>query len=623
MSSKKLTSSKKEKHHISNLLQNPFTIAKSIYKKRINILNAQQSESLVSDNLNNVTLDYEILDNTISDDNISLDTNNATDLDISFQDNNEEERKPKHARLTKDNCKWNPTWEITYPWLYLGKKEDRSALFCKLCETAQFHNNFVTGCEYLKEQSIKRHIETKDHQQLIKKREKLQLSLEVGFTQNLRTNKSPVIRSLINTYWLAKNIVATSKITELTSLIEFHTEYDTTELCSSYILNHPLLESLEIKSRADYGSYSNNHAARDFIDAIGRVIEEVICQEIRESPVWSIMIDESNTITASKNLAIISKHISKNVPVYRYLGMIELTEGTANAIVKELNIFIHAKNLPINRLMNMGSDGASVMLAAQLKQQNPYLIEIHCISHRLALASEDAAASIPYLSNYNDIVRNLYSYFSKSYIRMAHLKMVEKNLEEPELHLLKIITTRWLSLSNVVSNLHRIINSVIQALYEDYEISKTAHALYNMIDQNFLLTTYFLADILNDLRRLTLIFQSDYVSLHEIKIQLNTVIQKITSDFLGANGQEPTWGNHLYQFLEKENILSNHIPSHIQQFARATIKNLQIRFPDHEILNAFYIFDPRNLPGSTSLNEYGDKEITTIAKFYGISKNIK
>ncbi|CAG8806039.1 23017_t:CDS:2, partial [Cetraspora pellucida] len=404
-----------------------------IYEKRIDILNAQQSESLVSDNLNNITLDYEILDNTISDDNISLDTNNATDLDISFQDNNKEERKTKHAHLTKDN---------------------------------------------------------------------------------------------------SKNIVATSKITKLTSLIEFHTEYDTTELCSSYILNHPLLESLEIKSCADYRSYSNNHAARNFIDAIGRVIEEVI---------------------SSKNLAIISKHISKNVPVYRYLGMIELTKETANAIVKELNIFIYAKNLPINRLINMGSDGASIMLgcnnsvAAQLKQQNPYLIEIHCISHHLALASEDAAASIPYLSNYNNIVRNLYSYFSKSYIRMAHLKM--------------------LSLSNVVSNLHHIINSVIQALYEDYEISTTAHTLYNMIDQNFLLTTYFLADILNDLQCLTLIFQSDYISLYEIKIQLNTVIQKITSDFLEANGQESTWGNHLYQFLEKENIISNYILFHIQQFA--------------------------------------------------------
>ncbi|CAG8813107.1 24986_t:CDS:2 [Cetraspora pellucida] len=179
------------------------------------------------------------------------------------------------------------------------------------------------------------------------------------------------------------------------------------------------------------------------------------------------MINESNTITASKNLAIISKHISKNVPVYHYLDMIKLTEETANAIVKELNIFIYAKNLPINRLMNMKSDRESIMLgcnngvAAQLKQQNLYLIEIHCISHRLALANEDTAASISYLSNYNNIVRNLYSYFSKSYIRIAHLKMVEKNLEKPELHLLKIITTRWLLLSNVVSNLHRIINSVI------------------------------------------------------------------------------------------------------------------------------------------------------------------
>lgn len=158
------------------------------------------------------------------------------------------------------------------------------------------------------------------------------------------------------------------------------------------------------------------------------------------------MIDESNTVKMDKNLAIISKHISKNLPIYHYLGMIELKEGTADAIVNELSTFIQAKNLLINRLMNIGSNGASVMLgcnngvAVQFKK-NPYLMEHHCISHRLALASENAASAVLYLAEYNDIVRSLYNYFSNSYLRMEHLKMIETRLEEPELHLLKIVTT--------------------------------------------------------------------------------------------------------------------------------------------------------------------------------------
>ncbi|CAG8716819.1 9136_t:CDS:2, partial [Racocetra fulgida] len=97
----------------------------------------------------------------------------------------------------------------------------------------------------------------------------------------------------INTYWLAKNLVATSKITDYTSLTEYHVKY-TEEIHTSleiYTLDYPLFELLE-ESCADYGSYSNK----------------------------------------------------------------------PDAIVNELSIFIQAKNLPIDRLMNIGSDGASVML---------------------------------------------------------------------------------------------------------------------------------------------------------------------------------------------------------------------------------------------------------------------
>ncbi|CAG8698394.1 15465_t:CDS:10, partial [Gigaspora rosea] len=493
-------------------LSTPMTLIQNAKKRETNILTNEKSASSSTTSLDNII--------SLDGDQVISSSENNSDNAFS-SDYNYKKPKPKFAQLTKENLKWNPTWEITYPWLRLDEKKEKPVLFCKLCESAKLNNNFVMGCEYLKEQSIKRHIKTKDHQKLIKTRDKLQISLEIGFTNQLGTSHLS----------LAKNLVATSKINDLTSLTEYHVKCNSTEEYT------PL-------------------------------IEEAICQEIRESPVWSIIIDESNTVTMDKNLAIISKHISKNLPIYRYLGMIELKEGTADAVVNELSTFIQAKNLPINHLMNIGSAGRNNGVAVQFKKKNLYLMEHHCISHRLALAK--------------------------------HLKMIETQLEEPELHLLKLVTTRWLSLSNVVSNLYHIINSVIRALQEDYTISKTASMLFDMIDQKFLLTTSFLADILGDLQRLTLIFQANDISLYEVKIQIDMVIQKITSDFLGTDNQEPTWRNYL-----------------------PTIENLQARFPDREITNAFYIFDPRNLLGTISSTEYRNKEIALIANFYGTSKTIQ
>ncbi|CAG8729692.1 7653_t:CDS:2, partial [Racocetra persica] len=333
------------------------------------------------------------------------------------------------------------------------QKKEKPALFCKLCESAKLNNNFITSC----------------------------------FTNQLGTSHLSVIRNLVNTYWLVKNLVATSKITDLTSLTKYHVKcieeiYTPVEI---YTLDYLLFELLE-ESHADYGSYSNKY--------------------------------ESTTVIMDKNLVIISKHISKNLLVYHYLGMIELKEGTADAIVNELSIFIQAKNLPIDRLMNIGSDKHNNGVVAQFKKKNPYLIKHHCISYRLALASENTASAVLYLAEYNDIVQSLYNYF------------------------------------------------IIQALQEDYKILKTASMLFDMIDQKFLLTTSFLADILSDLQ---------------------------------------------------QDLLTSNIPPHIQQFAQATIENLQAHFPDHETTNVFYIFDLYNLPRTILPTEYRNKEIALIANFYG------
>ncbi|CAG8828822.1 2891_t:CDS:2, partial [Gigaspora margarita] len=260
--------------------------------------------------------------------------------------------KPKVVRFSRDNFKWNPTWKITYTWLHLAK----------------LNNNLITGCEYLKEQLIKQYIKTKDHQKLIKIQDKLQISLEIGFINQLET----------------------TKIIDLISLTKYYIKCNSSEeynLVKIYILNYLLFESLKEESHANYRNYSNKHAAQEFIDAIEKLLKRLFAKRFRSL-------------------------------------------------------------------------------------------------------------------------------------------------------------------------------------------------------------------------------------LFGVKIQIDMVIQKITSDFLGTDNQEPTWRNYLYQFMYEKDLLTSDILLYIEQFAQVTIENLQACFPDCEITNAFYIFDPCNLIGTISLTEYGNKEIAFIANFY-------
>jgi hypothetical protein len=52
----------------------------------------------------------------------------------------------------------------------------------------------------------------------------------------------------------------------------------------------------------------------------------------------------------------------------------------------------------------------------------------HCISHRLHLAGKDASEEVRYFEEYENTLKNLYGYFSKSYKRQKLLKMMQVTL---------------------------------------------------------------------------------------------------------------------------------------------------------------------------------------------------
>ncbi|CAG8823821.1 1124_t:CDS:1, partial [Racocetra persica] len=74
-----------------------------------------------------------------------------------------------------------------------------------------------------------------------------------------------------------------------------------------------------------------------------------------------ILIDKSTLFTA-KHLAIVTKYLTKNRPVLRYLGIIELNNCDAKSISKDLKRFITAKSLNIKNLAHFGNDRASTIL---------------------------------------------------------------------------------------------------------------------------------------------------------------------------------------------------------------------------------------------------------------------
>jgi hypothetical protein len=374
-------------------------------------------------------------------------------------------------------------------------------------------------------------------------------------------------------------------------------------------------------SEPTYGNYTNRKSGSEFLKCIVSVIRNELFEELNSSPYWSIMIDETNTVN-NKYLAIVGKYMVDNIPYMRYLGMIDLESTIGENIFNQIILFCSDKEISSQKIIHFGSDGASNMtgyksgVAARLKKINPFMSSNHCISHRLHLAGKDASNEVLYFEKYEETLKNLYAFFSRSHKRQNLLKMMQDINDEPLLQILNLCDTRWLSFSNSVSNLYRIMNSVLAALDEDAKGGdRQARLLYDQLDQDFILATMYFADLTSILKKLINIFQLDFLSFSQFKKNLDNAIKELKYEFIG-NEQSPPNNGHIFStYLNCHNLDS---PPFVKEYSIAIIDAIERRFPQTELYNSFSIFDPKEIPDDDSqLNLYGIKEIEFLGNFYG------
>ncbi|CAG8501312.1 162_t:CDS:2 [Scutellospora calospora] len=461
-----------------------------------------------------------------------------------------QEPDQKKSRNLKPSSLWLKEWE----WLDYCKIDGTLLMFCKWCKEAK-HDNIFT-----RETSIyKRDIQFAP------------LSIK-----QLSENDLKVIYQMKCVYFAAKKHLSFNIYPDLCDLIISH---NTISLISQLLK----FSSQELVETRNYGTYLNSTVARNFAEAIMHVIETNLINEICLSGNWSIIIDESTSID-EKHLVIASHHLASNIPIVRYLGLINLEDCRAESIIKELELFIAKKNLHIKNIAHFCSDGASIMTV-----------------HRLHLADQDAAKTVPYFKEYESICKSLYNYFSSSYKRMLNLRMIQETNNDPQLNLLNIINTQWLSMSNAVKNLHQILDSVKDALNNDIitvenkQDQKKAKELLNNLDPNFILITKFLTDLMFILTKLINLFQQDYITISNIWFNLEITISAIKIQFIGNKNTKPTYGTFLHEYIDKNSIDLAQIPSSIMEFAKAIIQSLKSCFPNISLYNAMKIFEPNLL----------------------------
>ena len=162
---------------------------------------------------------------------------------------------------------------------------------------------------------------------------------------------------------------------------------------------HALLSTPNMPASAEYSSYTNVTAGMGFLSAIFEHLRESLLSEVKLSPCYSILIDESTDKTCEPHLIVYLCYLKKSgegVLCIKFIELMPLSRGTGEIMFNSIRDLLRRCRLDFKKLVAIATDGAPCMtsvhqgVVARLRVLVPHLVGTHYIVHREALVAKDA-----------------------------------------------------------------------------------------------------------------------------------------------------------------------------------------------------------------------------------------
>ena len=533
-----------------------------------------------------------------------------------------------------------------YEWLELETAPDGEnvvGLFCSLCKKQSKlpRNGSATWvnvpCRSVRKDKIDKHINSSMHAAAVSAQmDRVASRVDGGIQQSMRDGVSlqtKVVRGCMELlYWQVKRDIPHSRnYASLLELVE--------DLGCTYF------KALKVGRNA---TYTSPEIVAEFLQIMASTVKKEILQAVNESESYALMCDESTDISVLKKLVTYVRVCHNGECKTHFLSLADLTDGKAETIMRKLSDVLASCDLSTDKLLSFGSDGASVMVgsrsgvATRFKDINPGVLNVHCIAHRLALATAQAGNQIAYLKKVNDWLAALWKHFHYSPVRAASLREVQQIMQLDELKVVKAADTCWLSHDASVSSLLRILPAVLQVLSIQGASDPTACGLHRqMATYSFIAALHLLHDSLSAVSRLSRAFQSSAVDLSivqplvlstQARIQqlkdkpsvtfqseVDEIIRKVHStpfeptsedaddDELQHESDQPSHPEVRTGNGEKERFEAIRL-----QFLQGVLDNITQRFPSIDVIDSFCVLQPENLSSSVTALE----NLETICQHY-------
>ena len=158
-------------------------------------------------------------------------------------------------------------------------------------------------------------------------------------------------------------------------------------------------------------------------------------------------------------------------------------------------------------------------LTGYMTRDNPMLVNYHCIAHKLALVTSQAADGVPYHVDYQSVLTWIFYYLKASALRTHTLSDIQTLLDEPTLKVKEVHQVRWMSVFIAVQTIYTTLDSLITYFTQDKDAKGKGYQK-KMTQHDFIATTYLLMDVLPVVSQLCLMFQKADIDVSLFKSML-------------------------------------------------------------------------------------------------------
>ena len=223
-------------------------------------------------------------------------------------------------------------WLNEYHWLEFD--DEKKLMFCKLCRELKFENALAVGTNNFKTTTLTRHTDHKEHKQALiapKCRQSFEAAVAAVDTKELEG----ILACMTCVFWLSKEEIPLSKYESLMNLLTR--------------LKTPYIQDVKVGARTTYQSYKS---AVGFLEAISQCIDMRVTEEVKKSPVVTILTDESTDIVIHHKLCISARVVDPITlaPKTLFLTDLRLTSATGEGIYEAIKSHLSSRGIEMSRV---------------------------------------------------------------------------------------------------------------------------------------------------------------------------------------------------------------------------------------------------------------------------------